>query len=100
ISWIWKTSGSNSNELGLQDSLRVEWCKARARARRWEEEVELLREEMRRIIAFLDWHAGWWDMQGPRRAFNSLQAREGALAYAQRQANLRRTMAVHFKSVW
>jgi hypothetical protein len=62
--------------------------------------VELLREEMRRIIAFLDWHAGWWDMQGPRRAFNSLQAREGALAYAQRQANLRRTMAVHFKSVW
>ncbi|KAG1888854.1 hypothetical protein F4604DRAFT_1877293 [Suillus subluteus] len=100
ILWIWKTSGSNSNELGLQDSLRVEWCKAQARAHRWEEEVELLREEMRRVIAFLDWHAGWWDMQGSRCAFNSLQAREGALAYAQRQANLRRTMAVHFKSMW
>ncbi|KAG1728677.1 hypothetical protein EDB19DRAFT_1897378 [Suillus lakei] len=54
ISWIWKTSGFNSNELGLQDSLHVEWCK--------EEEVQLLWEEMRHIVAFLDWQAGWWDM--------------------------------------
>ncbi|KAG2087448.1 uncharacterized protein F5147DRAFT_748526 [Suillus discolor] len=87
ISWIWKTSGSNSNELGLQDSLHVEW-------------LQLLQEEMRRVIAFLDWHAGWWDTQGSRRTFSSLQAREGALTYAQRQANLRRKMAVHFKSMW
>ncbi|KAG2739545.1 hypothetical protein P692DRAFT_20755538 [Suillus brevipes Sb2] len=100
ISWIWRTSGFDSNELGLQDSLRVEWCKARARAHRWEEEVQLLREEMRRIVAFLDWQAGWWDMQGLRRAFNSLQAGEGALAYAQRQANLRRQMVIHIKSIW
>jgi hypothetical protein len=55
---------------------------------------------MRRIVAFLDWQAGWWDMQGPRRAFNSLQAGEGALAYAQRQANLRRQMVNHIKSMW
>ncbi|KAG1845269.1 hypothetical protein C8R48DRAFT_750776 [Suillus tomentosus] len=100
ISWIWKTLGSNSNELGLQDSLRVEWCKSRARAHRWQEEVQLLREEMRRVIAFLDWQAGWWEKQGPRRAFSSQHVREGALAYAQRQAHLRRKMAVHFKSVW
>ncbi|KAG0692187.1 hypothetical protein DFH29DRAFT_985899 [Suillus ampliporus] len=99
ISWIWKTSGFNSNELGLQDSLRVEWCKARARAHRWEEEVQLLQEEMRHIIAFLDWQAGWWDLQGPRHAFNSLQAEEGALAYAQCQANLRRQMVIHIKSI-
>ncbi|KAG1898331.1 uncharacterized protein F5891DRAFT_1129534 [Suillus fuscotomentosus] len=84
ISWIWKTSGSNSNELGLQDSL----------PHRWEEEVQLLREEMCRVIAFLDWHAGWWDTQGSQCTFSSLQAGEGALAYAQRQANLRRKMAV------
>ncbi|KAG1894511.1 uncharacterized protein F5891DRAFT_1195210 [Suillus fuscotomentosus] len=48
ISWIWKTAGvSNNQGEGLQDSLRVEWCKASARAHRWEEEVLLLREEMR-----------------------------------------------------
>ncbi|KAG1723397.1 hypothetical protein EDB19DRAFT_1898082 [Suillus lakei] len=63
-----------------QQTLHVEWCKARAH--RWEEEVQLLWEEMRRVIAFLDWHAGWWDMQGIQCAFGSLQAREGALAYA------------------
>ncbi|KAG1898676.1 uncharacterized protein F5891DRAFT_1190447 [Suillus fuscotomentosus] len=100
ISWIWRTSGFNSNELGLQDLLHVEWCKARARAHRWEEEVQLLWEEMCCIVAFLDWQAGWWDMQGPRHAFNSLQAGEGALAYVQRQANLRRQMVIHIKSVW
>ncbi|KAG1893035.1 uncharacterized protein F5891DRAFT_1131406 [Suillus fuscotomentosus] len=107
ISWIWKTSGSNSNELGLQDykyalttALCVEWCKARAQAHCWEEEVQLLCEEMRRVIAFLDWHAGWWDTQGSQRTFSSLQAGESALAYAQCQANLRQKMAVHFKSMW
>jgi hypothetical protein len=62
--------------------------------------VQLLREEMCRVIAFLDWQAGWWEKQGPRRAFSSQHVREGALAYAQRQAHLRRKMAVHFKSVW
>lgn len=81
-------------------ALRVEWCKARARAHRWEEEVQLLHEEMRRIIAFLEWHADWWDAEGSRRHFSSPQAAEGAFAYAHRQARLRCNMASHFKSVW
>jgi hypothetical protein len=33
-------------------ALRVEWAKAKARAARWEEEVVLLDEEMRRVIQF------------------------------------------------
>ncbi|KAG2742314.1 hypothetical protein P692DRAFT_20811856 [Suillus brevipes Sb2] len=36
---------------------RIEWCKARARAMRWAEEVELLKEEMRRILQFFEWRA-------------------------------------------
>ncbi|KAG1871548.1 hypothetical protein F4604DRAFT_1881169 [Suillus subluteus] len=65
ISWIWKVAGvSNNQEEGLQDSLRVEWCKAWARAHWWEEEVQLLCEEMRCVLAFLEWQAGWWDAQG------------------------------------
>ncbi|OJA15604.1 hypothetical protein AZE42_13549, partial [Rhizopogon vesiculosus] len=101
ISWIWKSSGvSNNGDLGLQDSLRVEWCKARARAHRWEEEVQLLHEEMRHVIAFFEWHADWWDREGSRNHFSSPQVAEGALAYAHRQAHLRRNMASHFKSIW
>lgn len=78
----------------------MEWCKARARAHRWEEEVLLLREEMRRVLAFFEWQAGWWDKQGARRQFVSHEFTEGALAYAHRQATLRRRMSTHFRSLW
>ncbi|KAG2738757.1 hypothetical protein P692DRAFT_20757584, partial [Suillus brevipes Sb2] len=101
VSWIWKTPGvSNNSEYGLQDSLRVEWCKARARAHRWEEEVQLLNEERRRVLAFFEWQALWWEAQSSRRAFGSTEAAEGAVAYAHRQASLRRRLASHFKSIW
>ncbi|KAG2140739.1 hypothetical protein BD769DRAFT_1383921 [Suillus cothurnatus] len=78
----------NGGQTVGQPTLCIEWCKARAQAHHWEEEVQLLWEEMCRIVAFLDWQAGWWDMQGLQHAFDSLQAGEGALAYAQCQANL------------
>ncbi|KAG1878448.1 hypothetical protein C8R48DRAFT_745161 [Suillus tomentosus] len=101
VSWIWKTAGvSNNLEEGLQDSLHVEWCKARARAHWWEEEVLLLHEEMRRVLAFFEWQAGWWDKQGARRQFVSHEFTEGALAYAHHQATLRRRMSTHFRSLW
>lgn len=101
VSWIWKTRGvSDNTEFGLQDSLRVEWCRARARAHRWEEEVQLLHEEMRRVLAFFEWQAVWWDLQGSRRTFGSPEAAEGAVAYAHRQASLRRSLASHFRSLW
>ncbi|KAG2047074.1 hypothetical protein BDR06DRAFT_985327 [Suillus hirtellus] len=58
ISWIWKTPGvPNNQEEGLQDSLHVEWCKAQVRAHQWEEEVQLLHEEMRRVLSFFEWQA-------------------------------------------
>ncbi|KAG2040474.1 hypothetical protein BDR03DRAFT_1008058 [Suillus americanus] len=101
ISWIWKMAGvSNNQEEGLQDSLRMEWCKARAQAHRWEEEVLLLHEEMRHVLAFFEWQAGWWDKQGTQRQFVSHEFTEGALAYAHRQATLRRRMSTHFRSLW
>ncbi|KAG1797309.1 uncharacterized protein HD556DRAFT_1431085 [Suillus plorans] len=93
ISWIWKTPGvSNNQEEGLQDSLCVEWCKAQAWAYRWEEEVQLLCEEM--------CHAQWWDTQGSRRQFSSPAFTEGAVAYAHRQAMLRQRMSAWFRSLW
>ncbi|KAG1840936.1 hypothetical protein DFJ58DRAFT_845206 [Suillus subalutaceus] len=64
LSWIWNmrgTGGSEKDNNGALEDMRIEWCKARACAMRWEEEVELLREEMCRIGAFLRWEAGRWD---------------------------------------
>ncbi|KAF7984577.1 hypothetical protein HWV62_13799 [Athelia sp. TMB] len=105
LSWIWKVSrgGADVEDTeGVQEALRIEWCKSRARAMRWSEEVLLLREEMRRVIAFLSWHADWWIRQGEGRTDIDLspEVRQGLQAYAARQAAIRKSMATHFDSLW
>jgi hypothetical protein len=86
----------------LRDSLRVEWCKSRARAMRFREEVQLLTEEMVRVLRFLTWQEQWWkekgqlDMRRPVAATNA----EGLHAYAERQAALRRSLREHFSGMW
>ena len=66
---IWRYHGainpiSPSNaDQEVDDSMRVEWGKARARAHRWTEETVLLQEEMRRVVAFFEWKARWWRCQ-------------------------------------
>ncbi|RDX44815.1 hypothetical protein OH76DRAFT_1328515, partial [Lentinus brumalis] len=67
ISWIWQAGSEDGTvsdaavQSNLQESLRVEWCKARARAQRWTEECELLQEEMRRVLQYHEWRADWWE---------------------------------------
>ncbi|KAJ7055412.1 hypothetical protein C8F01DRAFT_1258585 [Mycena amicta] len=43
--WIWTTTGTAGTDVELEDALRIEWCKAYARVRRWREEVHILQEE-------------------------------------------------------
>jgi hypothetical protein len=64
------------------------------------EEVLFLREEMRRVLAFLDWHAGWWDER--RFLFTGLShdEEEGVIAYASKQAHIRRSMRSTFDRIW
>jgi len=78
----------------------VEWCRTRARHLRWVEEVGLLREEMRRVLAFMVWHEKWWNER--RQLWNDLSAanHEGMVAYAARQAALRHTIHEDFKARW
>ncbi|KAG1887839.1 hypothetical protein F4604DRAFT_1916665 [Suillus subluteus] len=52
---------SEKDNNGALEDMRIEWCKARAHAMQWKEEVELLREEMCHIGAFLRWEVGCWD---------------------------------------
>ncbi|KAF8873430.1 hypothetical protein BD779DRAFT_1613676 [Infundibulicybe gibba] len=54
-------SGRVEGDEGLNDALHIEWCKSKARADRWSEEVELLREEMRRVCAFFETHTIEWE---------------------------------------
>ncbi|KIJ58413.1 hypothetical protein HYDPIDRAFT_81314, partial [Hydnomerulius pinastri MD-312] len=105
LSWIWKMRGATSAGNDDEDKesaqeVRIEWCKARARARRWAEEVELLREEMRRVLAFFEWHTAWWDEQGENSPQIADTTNEGYIAYAKRQVALRRSLSQRFSSNW
>ncbi|KAH7918603.1 hypothetical protein BV22DRAFT_1024324 [Leucogyrophana mollusca] len=101
MSWIWTVEGvDDCEDEGVHDGLRLEWCKARARAMRWSEEVELLEEEMRRVLQYLRWHATWWDNQSDRRTQPDPAEREGLRAFAVRQADHRRTLAAQFTALW
>lgn len=88
-------------EDNIIPALRIEWCRVRARAMRWSEEVPMLREEMRRVLEYLSWHAGWWINLGN----NTLPGlsgpdREGASAYAYKQACYRQVLRSKFDGLW
>ncbi|KAJ7803369.1 hypothetical protein B0H14DRAFT_3091988 [Mycena olivaceomarginata] len=101
ISWIWMgadTSTDATNDAVLT-GLRVEWCKAWARTRRWTEEVQLLKDEMRRTPLSLHHNASWWMEHRYPEGFEDEHA-EGAAAYATRQATLHTDIATAFETLW
>jgi hypothetical protein len=107
ISWIWQGAGYTGGVLGqeLQDGVRVEWCKAYARVKRWREEVLLLQEEMNRCLRTLEWQAGVWDQRATRehycgRIVYAEAHLQGAMALAARQAAMRRKLASRFRQLW
>ena len=102
LSWIWTTESRTPNpDDESDDILRAEWVKSRARAARCREEVLLLKEEMRRVIAFLDWKAAWWvDRQGARTDVTRNDLHEGLHAYAETQADLQKALKEEFCTIW
>ncbi|KAK7433784.1 hypothetical protein VKT23_020552 [Stygiomarasmius scandens] len=102
ISWIWETTkrGVNgSTETVLFNGLRVEWCKAYARVRRYREELLLLKEEMRRCLVTLEWQAKRWESRATASTLGGAYA-EGVSAYCHQQAMLKWQIAEHFDNLW
>ena len=127
VSWIWRGSlkgisggqdGEDEYNEGLsipshsvhyqfiltQTEFRLEWSKSYARKARWNEEVLLLREEMRRVLEFLKWKSRDWLRKGGIRLVSSLTdcplQLEGLSAYACRQADVFSSIHNHFLGVW
>ncbi|KAJ6466504.1 hypothetical protein DFH09DRAFT_1485378 [Mycena vulgaris] len=108
LSWIWISqaqAGSGGPEDMVQNeapALRIEWAKTRARAMRYAEEVDLLEEEMRRVVQFMDWRADWWrSLLGLRAAVQPDAAlREGHAAYAHKQAGIMAGLSARFQELW
>ena len=54
-SWIWLVPRANIAEMEeneFNESMLVEWVKARALMMRWKEELLIVQEEMRRVLAY------------------------------------------------
>ncbi|THU98424.1 hypothetical protein K435DRAFT_818886 [Dendrothele bispora CBS 962.96] len=146
VSWIWKEGGTGEaiDDEALEESkcnhmkesigilltsstavIRVEWCKAFARAKRWQEEVVLVKEEMRRCLVTLEYNALQWDGRceyegplakgasawkdewkfsnsyvGPLNLGTDSFHREGVRAYAHSQAGVYRSLASRFRKQW
>nr|GAT44791.1 predicted protein [Mycena chlorophos] len=95
MSWIWNTAGLGGTEKELTDALRVKWCKAFARVRRWREEVRMLEEGTRRYPVSLEHEADRWvkrlaltrDVITPKDA-----PHDWTMAYAAKQRDLYRAL--------
>ncbi|TDL14368.1 hypothetical protein BD410DRAFT_734211 [Rickenella mellea] len=106
FTWIWLApkarleGDAEAERRDVNEGMRVEYCKARARAIRWEEEVELVVEEMRRTIAFLEWRARWWRSLIGQRTDVSPSLASGLVAYALKQSHIQMQLAQHFSKLW
>jgi hypothetical protein len=106
MSWIWKGStglqeGSDSPDQEVNETVRHEWMTCRARADRWAEETELLQEEMRRVISFLEWKSVWWlEKAGSRSGSITADIQHGVDGYARKQANTYHKLAISLASQW
>ncbi|KAJ7175542.1 hypothetical protein C8R46DRAFT_1030587 [Mycena filopes] len=102
LSWIWYSAHSKTptNEE-LHAALRVEWCKAYARAKRYSEDVRLLREEMRLTIAFGQSEAAMWDALAAQEVTGvDDELAEGRRAYAAEHADTERRTCAMLEAKW
>ncbi|KAJ6460709.1 hypothetical protein C8R47DRAFT_1226212 [Mycena vitilis] len=113
LSWIWYGGNGLANDNGEEnkaavEALRAEWCKGRARATRWWEEVVILEEEMRRSIAMAEWSSAMWKLRAVWRAEEaenggeavSDELSEGLVGYALEHAETARLRAEDLATEW
>ncbi|KAJ7715761.1 hypothetical protein B0H16DRAFT_1667046 [Mycena metata] len=99
VSWIWTAEGTAGSDAEMEEALRIEWCKAYARTRRWREEVLLVEEEARRTPIFLEHRASQWEKRVvgvPVGQIPEEQA-DGLVAYALERAGIYRAIAARVK---
>ncbi|PPR06984.1 hypothetical protein CVT24_011010 [Panaeolus cyanescens] len=110
VSWIWLTRRSKTDDSPgvaersslqlLDEGLRVEWARSRARSCRWEEEVQLLLEEMRRVVRYLRWKSVWWENEASRRPNADEDIKLGLSSYAYKQASFYQQLAKSCQTYW
>ncbi|KAF8174014.1 hypothetical protein K438DRAFT_1980572 [Mycena galopus ATCC 62051] len=99
--WIWKVQASTERleSVVVNEALHVKWAKTWAKAMRYAEEVDLLEEEMRRVLAFLCWRAGRWRLRATLQE-EDVALREGHEVYAHKQAGYMDRLQDKFEAQW
>ncbi|KAJ6487280.1 hypothetical protein C8R47DRAFT_1216473 [Mycena vitilis] len=101
VSWIWTLAGADGTDAGFEDALRLEWSKAFARTRRWEEERRLLLEEYRRVGVSFEHEARKWEARAAAVPTDIPRAQaEGAIAYVLRHMEMYRDLKVRGEKEW
>ncbi|KAJ8503052.1 hypothetical protein ONZ45_g11202 [Pleurotus djamor] len=111
VSWIWRVPGVyNNSDVSLNDGLRVEWAKSRARSLRWNEELLLVKEEMRRVRATFRHRASVWQERANYTPSTTNGAThllatdttllQGLNAYAHRQRLVNKRLHASFTALW
>ncbi|KAF8156253.1 hypothetical protein BJ912DRAFT_1070632 [Pholiota molesta] len=92
LSWIWLTTPSSASDDDKDDE------PGKGHSRR--EEVMILKEEMRRVLAYLEWKATWWRAREHGRDGITKDLMEGLASYSRSQARLQESLAAHFRRLW
>lgn len=103
LSWIWRSITTAVHPDEVNEDMRIEWTQCTARADRWEEEVVLLQEEMRRVVVFLEWKSCDWLSKADARARTGTIApavHAGLSAYSRKQGSVFHSLAVQFCQHW
>ncbi|KAL1749600.1 hypothetical protein FB107DRAFT_280528 [Schizophyllum commune] len=103
LSWIWYTdpgSLATAGEDYLNEALRVEYLKSKARRDRDREEIQLLEEEMRRTIASLDHDAEMWRQRAQSRTNCDEVLADGLRSYANEHAAICSERAALLEHKW
>ena len=67
---------------------------------RWGEEVQLVTEEMRRVLCYFAWKQKWWEEQWGKRSEVRPDIKEGVEAYAAKQASILGNLGRRFVGEW
>ena len=88
------------SEEEVNECMRAEWAKTRARMSRWNEELLLVQEEMRRVLVYHKWKALWWRTRSAMRSVNDMAILSGLSGYAHKQAAIWERMANQCARYW
>ncbi|KAK6977280.1 hypothetical protein R3P38DRAFT_3237413 [Favolaschia claudopus] len=100
MSWIWYKTNLGDDDAEIIDALRVEWCKAYARTRRWHEDIILIEEEMRRTIEYGVWMGREWERCAAARSVASPALAEGLNAYAKEHVRREEVTCQRLRNQW